>query len=242
MPMTTSRIWQIPASRISPQPDRRRALAGPTRPRLILRLQHEPDAVPRFEPISRGAAVAAMILNSMDFDVIGPDTILWFGRAAASSRTGTLVSGTHALTVSLLRSLVDEPVEPGPDPQIVPVATGTGAHDQRADAIAATDVPALRDGSTVVSVDDELLVHEPETRQAVVLNPSAGAIVAGIDGHRTWADLAAAIGSDPDAALALAADLGRMGLLAGVARTTEPPAWRDLTEAAKQPAEDHRAG
>ena len=68
-----------------------------------------------------------MILNSMDFDVIGPDTIRWFGRAAASSPTGTLVSGALAPTISLLRSLAAEPVEPGPDPQVVPVATGTGA-------------------------------------------------------------------------------------------------------------------
>ena len=34
------RIWQIPASRISPETDRPEALAGPTRPRLILRLRH----------------------------------------------------------------------------------------------------------------------------------------------------------------------------------------------------------
>ena len=94
----------------------------------------------------------------------------------------------------------------------------------------------------MVSIDDELLVHELETRQAVVLNPSTGAIMAGVDVRRTWADLASAIGSEPDAVLALAADLGRMGLLAGVTRTTEPPAWRDLTEAAKRPAVDHRAG
>ncbi len=59
--------------------------------------------------------------------------------------------------------------------------------------------------------------------------------MAGIDGHRTWADLAVATGSNTDAVLALAADLGSRGLLAGVARTTEPPAWHDLTQAAKQP-------
>ena len=149
-----------------------------------------------------------MILNSMDFDVIGPDTIVWFGRAAASSRTGTLMSGALAPTVALVRSLVAEPVEPGPTPEVVRVATGAGPHDGPVDAIAVGDVPALRVGTTAVRIDDELVIHEPEHA------PGAGSQPVGQRDrrrHRRPPHLGrprGARGSDTDAVLVLAAELG----------------------------------
>lgn len=108
------------------------------------------------------------------------------------------------------------------------------------DGVGPSFVPALTEGVTVVPVEQEAVAHDAATGILHLLDPIATIVVQLFDGNASIAELAADLAAAFEAPLervtedvvALVAELGGTGLVAGVAATVVASDGRDRIERA----------